>query len=155
MQLGDVPYLSWWRVSQESPTRSLSTSDCKGNRMCYLSLGLHRTFRRRQTWPIITGSPGIISLKLGWCKLQRTAPYWCRHNAEFSRVFQNIKLQDGLAHHTPDGLTGEEALKGQCKGRCRHGPPAQVGRGANHRHEDEAGRFCFASAFLEWSQERE
>lgn len=68
LQLGDMPYLSWL-VSQESPTRSLSTSDCKENSACYLFLGLHvqnvpekaELTHHHWIW-------GIISLELGWCK---------------------------------------------------------------------------------------
>lgn len=131
--LGDVPYLSWL-VSQESPTRSLSTSDCKENRMCcYLSLGLHAQNVPEEAdlvHPHWISGIGVMQN----CK--RTTPYQCRHNAELSqKAFQNIKLH-GWAAYTPDELVGKGTGAAWPQVEMRNSGTGR--RGASHRHGDEA-----------------
>lgn len=68
MWLRGMPYLSWL-VSQESPTRSLSTSDCKESRTCYLPLGLHVwTVPKKASLAYCYWVSGIVSREPGWHK---------------------------------------------------------------------------------------
>lgn len=68
LRLRGMPYLSWL-VSQESPTRSLSTSDCKESRSRYFLPGLHARASPEKASPAHhPWVSGIVSWALGWYK---------------------------------------------------------------------------------------
>lgn len=99
--------------------------------------------REGRPWPIIPGAQELFLWNWGGANCKRTTPYWCRHNAEFSKKPSKISSsEDGLPTHHMSRLE-------QGAGAARRAETwlADLGRkGASHTPGDTAHRSCFVSA---------